>query len=105
MHGEMSCFVAAGRRKRYDTTTLYTTLSPCMMCAGTIVQFGVKRVVVGEKENFVGNIPFLRERGVECVLVDSEECKQLMSKFIREKPELWDEDIAGNEEEDTEKKQ
>jgi cytosine deaminase len=94
-HGEMDCLRRAGRRARYDGVTLYTTLSPCMMCAGTVVQFGVPRVVVGEDVNFPGNIGFLRDHGVEVVLLDHEGCKQLMAQFIRERPELWDEDIAG----------
>jgi cytosine/creatinine deaminase len=97
-HGEMDCFRAAGRRSRYDAVTLYTTLSPCMMCAGTIVQFGVKRVVIGEARNFPGNPDFLREHGVEVELVDDADCIELMSRFIRERPELWDEDIAGRNE-------
>ncbi len=96
-HGEMDCFRRAGRRPRYDTVTLYTTLSPCMMCAGTIAQFGVKRVVIGEARNFPGNPDFLRQHGVEVVLLDDAECIDLMSRFIREKPELWDEDIAGRD--------
>ncbi len=96
-HGEMSCLANAGRRRRYDTCTLYTTLSPCMMCAGTVVQFGIGRVVVGEAANFHGNIEFLRQRGVETVLLDSAECKELMARFIAEKPDLWDEDIAGRD--------
>jgi cytosine deaminase len=94
-HGEMDCLRRAGRRARYDGVTLYTTLSPCMMCAGTVVQFGVPRVVVGEDVNFPGNIEFLRTHGVEGVLLDHEGCKRLMERFIRERPELWDEDIAG----------
>ena len=94
-HGEMDCLRNAGRRARYDDVTLYTTLSPCMMCAGTIVQFGVPRVVVGENENFAGNIEFLRSRGVIVDLLDDRDCKELMARFIRERPELWDEDIAG----------
>lgn len=96
-HGEMDCLRNAGRRPRYDATTLYTTLSPCMMCAGTIVQFGIKQVVIGEEENFSGNADFLRERGVEVTILDDPACKSLMARFIAEKPELWDEDIAGNE--------
>jgi creatinine deaminase len=96
-HGEMDCLRNAGRRPRYDATTLYTTLSPCMMCAGTIVQFGIKHVVIGEEENFSGNADFLRERGVEVIVLDDAACKALMAKFIAEKPELWDEDIAGND--------
>ena len=94
-HGEMDCFRKAGRRPRYDKTTLYTTLSPCMMCSGTVLQFGVKRVVVGEDKNFPGNIGFLRAHGVEVILLNDPECIALMERFIRERPELWDEDIAG----------
>ncbi len=96
-HGEMDCLRKAGRRARYDHCTLYTTLSPCMMCAGTIVQFGIPRVVVGEDQSFKGNIDFLRAHGVEVVLLDDAGCKALMQRFIREKPELWDEDIAGRD--------
>lgn len=95
-HGEMDCFVKAGRRPRYDSVTLYTTLSPCMMCAGTIVQFGVGRVVVGEARSFEGNLDFLRQRGVQVTLLDDADCATLMTRFIAEKPALWDEDIAGN---------
>ena len=97
-HGEMDCIRRAGRRARYDGVTLYTTLSPCMMCAGTVVQFGVPRVVVGEDRNFPGNPDFLRAHGVEVVLLDDSDCKELMARFIRERPELWDEDIAGRSE-------
>jgi creatinine deaminase len=96
-HGEMDCLRAAGRRPRYDDVTLYTTLSPCMMCSGTILQFGIPRVVVGEDVSFPGNIEFLRRHGVEVRLLDDGRCKELMQRFIREKPELWDEDIAGRE--------
>jgi cytosine/creatinine deaminase len=94
-HGEMDCFRKAGRRSRYDGVTLYTTLSPCMMCAGTVLQFGLKRVVVGEDRNFAGNIEFLRSHGVEVRLMDDADCISLMRRFIAERPELWDEDIAG----------
>jgi cytosine/creatinine deaminase len=94
-HGEMDCFRKAGRRARYEGVTLYTTLSPCMMCAGTILQFGLQRVVVGENRNFPGNIDFLRSRGVDVRLMDDADCIALMTRFIREHPDLWDEDIAG----------
>ncbi len=94
LHGEMSALTNAGRQKSYLKTTLYTTLSPCMMCSGTIVQFKIPRVVVGENDNFGGNEDFLRERGVAITLLDDPSCKELMSKFIAEKPELWNEDIA-----------
>lgn len=93
-HGEMDCLRRAGRRTSYRGTTLYTTLSPCMMCAGTIVQFGVPRVVVGEDRNFAGNIPFLVQRGVDVALLQDEDCFRLMQRFIAEKPDLWNEDIA-----------
>jgi len=94
-HGEMDCLRRAGRRARYEGVTMYTTLSPCMMCAGTIVQFGIPRVVIGEDVNFRGNIEFLEHHGVEVRLLDDDACKSLMARFIRERPELWDEDIAG----------
>ena len=93
-HGEMDCLRAAGRRPSYRGVTLYTTLSPCMMCTGAILQFDIPRVVVGENRNFEGNIPLLRERGVEVVLLDDPGCIALMERFIRERPELWNEDIA-----------
>jgi len=94
-HGEMDCFRSAGRNPDYKRAILYTTLSPCMMCSGTIVQFGIRQVVIGENENFPGNIGFLRQHGVDVVLIDDAECKELMHKFIEENPELWNEDIAG----------
>jgi creatinine deaminase len=93
-HGEMDCLRRAGRRPHYGTVTLYTTLSPCMMCTGTIIQFGIPRVVVGEDRNFEGNIGFLVERGVEVALLQDPDCIELMGRFIREHPEVWYEDIA-----------
>ena len=93
-HGEMDCLRKAGRQSSYKNMTLYTSLSPCMMCSGTIVQFGIQRVVVGENKNFGGNEDFLRERGVEVILADDKDCIKLMERFITEKPELWAEDIA-----------
>jgi cytosine deaminase len=97
-HGEMDCLRNAGRQRSYAGMTLYTSLSPCMMCAGTIVQFGILRVVVGENVNFGGNEDFLRERGVEVILADDPDCIALMKRFIEEKPELWAEDIAEDQE-------
>jgi cytosine deaminase len=93
-HGEMDCLRTAGRRPSYRGITLYTTLSPCMMCTGAILQFDIRRVVVGENRNFEGNIPLLTERGVEVVVMDDPGCIALMERFIRERPELWNEDIA-----------
>jgi creatinine deaminase len=93
-HGEMDCVRRAGRRRHYKTTTLYTTLSPCMMCTGAIIQFGIPRVIVGEDRNFEGNIGFLAERGVEVALLQDPDCIELMGRFIREQPAIWSEDIA-----------
>jgi len=93
-HGEMDCLRKAGRQKTYKNMTLYTSLSPCMMCSGTIIQFGIPRVVVAENTNFGGNEDFLRERGVEVIIADDQPCIDLMKCFIEEKPELWAEDIA-----------
>ncbi|MFW8634064.1 nucleoside deaminase [Cribrihabitans pelagius] len=93
-HGEMDALRKAGRQATYRDTVLYTTLSPCMMCAGTIVQFGIPRVVIGDSRNFGGNEGFLRQRGVEVVLAEDPGCIALMARFIREQPALWSEDIA-----------
>ena len=81
-HGEMDALRKAGRQKSYRDTTLYTSLSPCMMCAGTIVQFGIPRVVVGENTTFGGNEDFLRARGVEVIVADDADCVALMTRFI-----------------------
>ena len=93
-HGEMDALRKAGRQKTYRDTTLYTSLSPCMMCSGTIVQFGIPRVVIAENTTFGGNEQFLRDRGVEVLIADDADCIALMQRFIDEKPELWAEDIA-----------
>ena len=93
-HGEMDCLRRAGRRPHYRGTVLYTTLSPCMMCAGALLQFGIPRVVVGERDSFEGNCDFLAERGVAVALLNDPACIDLMRRFIRERPELWNEDIA-----------
>ena len=90
----MDCLRKAGRQKSYRKMTLYTSLSPCMMCTGTIIQFGIPRVVIGENETFGGNEEFFRSKGVEVILADDEDCIALMRRFIEEKPELWAEDIA-----------
>ncbi|WGI23280.1 nucleoside deaminase [Amylibacter sp. IMCC11727] len=93
-HGEMDALRKAGRQKTYRDTTLYTSLSPCMMCTGTILQFGIPRVVIGENTNFGGNEDFLRSKGVEVIVANDADCVDLMQRFITEKPELWAEDIA-----------
>ena len=92
-HGEMDCLRKAGRQRSYRDMTLYTSLSPCMMCSGTIVQFKIPRVVINDTENFGGNEDFLRERGVEVIDAAHPASIELMARFIAEKPTLWDEDI------------
>lgn len=94
-HGEIDCIRNGGRRPRYAGVTLYTTLSPCMMCSGAIIQFGISSVVIGESRNFPGNVAFLLAHGVDVRVLQDDECIETMARFIREKPELWDEDIAG----------
>jgi creatinine deaminase len=93
-HGEMDCLRAAGRFKSYRGLTLYTTLSPCMMCTGTIVQFKIMRVVIGENRTFGGNEAFLRSRGVEVTVLDDPNCVELMQAFQRDYPDVWREDIG-----------
>ena len=96
LHGEMDALANAGRQPAeiYRASVLYTTLSPCMMCAGAILFFGIPRVVIGENINFMGEEELLRSRGVKIEIADSEECKKLMRNFIAANPELWNEDIA-----------
>ncbi|MFO1170877.1 MAG: nucleoside deaminase [Hyphomicrobiaceae bacterium] len=93
-HGEMDALRKAGRQKSYKRMTLYTSLSPCMMCSGTIVQFGIPRVVIADTTNFGGNEEFLRSRGVEVIVAEDAEAVALMRRFIDERPDLWNEDIA-----------
>ncbi len=95
-HGETDAMEVAGRLKAsvYRTATMYTTLSPCDMCTGTILLYGIPRVVIGENETFMGGEEYLRARGVEVVNLDSEACKQLMRDFIRDHPDIWNEDIG-----------
>jgi cytosine deaminase len=93
-HGEMDALRKAGRQRSYRDMTIYTSLSPCMMCSGTIIQFGIPRVVIGENATFGGNEDFLRSKGIEVLIADDQDCIALMTRFIAEKPELWNEDIA-----------
>ena len=95
LHGEMSAMRAAGRRASRSETTMYTSLSPCLMCAGTIVQFKIPRVVVGDAVNSPGNVDFLRQHGVEVEVVNDPSCIALVQTFRAEKPELWLEDWGG----------
>ena len=96
LHGEMDALENAGRQPAsvYRECTLYTTLSPCPMCSGTILLYGIPRVVIGENRTFMGEEELLKSRGVDVTVLDDEDSYQLMQKFIREKPELWNEDIG-----------
>jgi creatinine deaminase len=96
LHGEMDALENAGRQPAsiYRACTLYTTLSPCAMCTGAILLYGIPKVVIGENETFMGEEDLLRARGVEVVLADNDECKRLMREFIAARPELWNEDIG-----------
>jgi cytosine deaminase len=94
MHAEIDCLRNAGRIGSYLGTTLYSTLMPCYLCAGAVVQFGIRKVIVGESVNFSGARKFMESHGVEVIDLDLKECKKLMQDFIKSKPELWKEDIG-----------
>ena len=96
LHGEMDALERAGRQPAsvYRECTLYTTLSPCAMCSGAILLYGIPRVVIGENRTFLGEEELLRGRGVEVRVLDDAECVEMMTRFIREHPELWNEDIG-----------
>ncbi len=93
-HGEMSALRSAGRQLSYRDTVLYTTLAPCAMCTGTIIQFKIPKVVVGEAQTFPGEFDLLKSRGVEVVVLDDQRCVDMMQTFQRDNAELWAEDIA-----------
>jgi creatinine deaminase len=93
-HGETDCLRNAGRLGSYRGCTLYSTLMPCYYCAGAAVQFGIKKVVVGESRTFAGAPEFMRAHGIEVIDLDLPECYEMMEKFIRENPKLWNEDIG-----------
>jgi len=93
-HGETDAFRNAGRQRSYRDLTMVTTLAPCWYCSGMIRQFGFRRVIVGESRTFQGGIEWLRENGVEVVDLDSTACRQLLEGFIRQHPEVWNEDIG-----------
>lgn len=94
VHGETDAFRKAGRQRRYQDTIMVTTLAPCWYCSGLVVQFQIGKVIVGESRTFRGGIDWLRERGVEVVDLDSPECVQLLTTFIKAHPDVWDEDIG-----------
>ena len=96
LHGEMDALENAGRLPAsvYRASTLYTTLSPCAMCSGAVLLYGIPRVVVGENGTFLGEEALLRSRGVEVVVLDDARCRALMERFIAAHPEIWNEDIG-----------
>jgi len=96
LHAEMDCIERAGRLKAadYQRATLYSTLSPCDMCSGTVLLYGIRRVVIGENRTFRGPDDYVRSRGVTLEIVNDPECMQLMRDFIAQCPELWNEDIG-----------
>ena len=96
LHAEMDCLENAGRLKAsdYRRSTLYSTLSPCDMCSGTVLLYGIPKVVIGENRTFRGPEDYVRSRGVDIVVVDDPECRQLMEEFIKKHPDLWNEDIG-----------
>jgi creatinine deaminase len=94
VHGETDAFRKAGRVRRYQDTIMVTTLAPCWYCSGLVVQFQIGKVIVGESRTFQGGIDWLRERGVEVIDLDSQECVTLLGSFISAHPEVWDEDIG-----------
>ena len=96
LHGEMDALENAGRRSAvvYRESTLYTTLSPCPMCSGAIVLYGIPKVIIGENRSFMGEEKWLRSRGVEIEVCDDQACRDLMARMMEQKPELWAEDIG-----------
>ncbi|MHB1278787.1 MAG: nucleoside deaminase [Bacteroidia bacterium] len=96
LHGEMDALENAGRQPAsvYKNAVLYTTLSPCAMCSGAILLYGIPKVVIAENTTFLGEETLLKERGVELIHANHKGCQHLMEEFIREKPELWNEDIG-----------
>ncbi|MBC7391547.1 MAG: nucleoside deaminase [Opitutaceae bacterium] len=93
-HAEIDCLRNAGRVGSYKNTVLYSTLMPCYLCAGAVVQFGIKKVYAGESETFQGAKEFMQSHGVEVIDLKNEECINMMNDFIKNNPELWNEDIG-----------
>jgi len=98
-HGETAALENSGRlpASAYRGATMFTTLSPCDMCTGACILYGISRVVIGENKTFLGGEAYLKQRGVEVVVLESQECQDLMDLFIKEKPEVWNEDIGEEE--------
>src|SRR6202041_296749 len=94
VHAETDAFRRAGRLRSYRDKIMVTTLAPCWYCSGLIRQFGIRTLVVGESRNFAGGVEWLKELGVKVIDLDSQECSDLLTGFIAEKPEIWNEDIG-----------
>jgi len=94
IHAEIDCLRNAGRIGTYRNAVLYSTLMPCYLCAGAAVQFGIKKVIVGESRNFAGARAFMEEHGIEVIDLDVAECVTMMQEFIAQNPRLWNEDIG-----------
>jgi len=96
LHAEMDCLENAGRLKSldYKKATLYSTLSPCDMCSGAALLYGIPKIVIGENQTFKGPEDYVRSRGVDVQILNNEVCIKLMEQFIKDKPELWNEDIG-----------
>ncbi|MCP4713985.1 MAG: nucleoside deaminase, partial [Deltaproteobacteria bacterium] len=96
LHAEMDCLENAGRLTAadYRRATLYSTLSPCDMCSGAVLLYGIPKIVIGENRTFCGPEAYVRSRGVEVVVINDPECRQLMETFIEKNPALWNEDIG-----------
>jgi creatinine deaminase len=94
VHGETDAFRRAGRQRSYRDKIMVTTLAPCWYCSGLIRQFGIRTLVVGESRNFSGGLEWLRSLGVKVIDLDSQECSDLLTGFIAEHPEIWNEDIG-----------
>ncbi len=93
-HAEIDCLINAGRVSTYRDTVLYSTLMPCYLCAGAVVQFNIPKIVVGEARTFAGAEKFMREHNVEVVNLDLEECVTMMKDFINKNPSIWGEDVG-----------
>lgn len=93
-HAEIDCLQNAGRIGNYKGTVLYSTLMPCYLCAGAVVQFGIKKVIVGENTTFEGAQQFMESHGVEVINLQDTTCIEMMTQFIKDKPQLWNEDIG-----------
>ena len=94
LHAEIDCLQNAGRIGNYQGITLYSTLMPCYLCAGAIVQFGIKKVIVGESKNFLGAKEFMENHDIEVINLDLSQAKEMMNNFISKNSQLWNEDIG-----------